>query len=114
MKLLLKKEQRLKNKKNIQRVFKSTKVIKCFPLKCIYIESDNSTKVGVFVPKKNIKFACDRNIIKRRIRESYRVNQFLLKKNIYSIFLFCSKITVSYDTIEKSLKNVIIKLNEIN
>ena len=40
--------------------------------------SDLTPKLGLVVSKKNVSLACRRNVFKRMIRESFRVNQLLL------------------------------------
>ncbi|GBL35215.1 hypothetical protein EMGBS15_08100 [Filimonas sp.] len=74
----------MKSKKDIDTLFLSGKSVFVFPFKVYYrlIEqpTDNETVVfGVSVPKKIFKRAVDRNAIKRKVREIYRVRKQELK-----------------------------------
>ncbi|NNM60476.1 MAG: ribonuclease P protein component [Legionellales bacterium] len=40
--------------------------------------TESNPRLGLVVSKKNVSLSCRRNLFKRMIRESYRVNQFLL------------------------------------
>jgi len=83
MSFTFQKEERLKQKKLIEKLFKKGHVLKVFPLKLIYLQLEHKgnhpIKVGFSVPKKMVKHAVNRNRIKRQLRESYRLN----KANIY-------------------------------
>jgi ribonuclease P protein component len=65
--------------------------------------NDQQLKVGVSVSKKYFKKAVDRNYFKRVLRETYRLNQHLLKDRLqqpYALMLFYqSKDRLSYDEI---------------
>ena len=64
--------ERLKGKKQIEKLFVSGRSIGAFPLRLVYIETEIINKVGVSVSKKHFKNAVDRNKIKRAAREAFR------------------------------------------
>jgi ribonuclease P protein component len=74
-------------------------------------------QVAISVPKKNFRLAVTRNLIKRRIRESYRKKKqilynFLSECNIQIAFvlIFRNNEIAGYSAIEKSMEEVIEKL----
>lgn len=74
------KGERLKSRKKISEIFDSGKSIKSFPVLCYYIYSDIAyspypAQAGFTVSKRNFKRAVDRNMIKRKMREAYRLNK---------------------------------------
>jgi ribonuclease P protein component len=80
-----KKTERLSSKKDIEYLFKENKSITVYPLKLAFRKNDFPdtgfpARVLISVPKRNFKKAVDRNLLKRRIRESYR----LVKGNLYN------------------------------
>lgn len=87
------KAERLTSKKTIDALFNLGTSFAITPLRVIWLESKLNTsypvQVVVVVPKKNIGRAVDRNLIKRRLRESYRKNKELL-------YDFLSKIGKQY------------------
>ena len=80
------KKQKLCSEKEIDKLFAKGNYIAERPLKIIWIlkkkSDDFSVKFLVVVSKKQIKSAVKRNFIKRRIKESYR-----LQKNKLEAFL---------------------------
>lgn len=71
-------------------------------------------QVAFAVPKKRFKRANQRNLIKRRIRESYRLNknslyEFLLEKEIKIQFLmiYVAPTVLTYHEIEPKVKNAL-------
>lgn len=80
-----KKEERLSKDKIIDQLFKEGKSFLIFPLRIVWFENDLNTEfpaqVLISVPKKKIRKAVNRNLIKRRIREAYRKN----KSSLYEI-----------------------------
>lgn len=94
MKFTYPKSQKLKSKKTIDLLFSQGKSVSKFPLRLVYVASedvDAKTTVGVSVSKKYFKRATDRNYYKRVLREAFRLNQHLLLQAIdkpYGFMLF--------------------------
>lgn len=69
------------------------------------------------VPKKNLKRAVDRNVVRRRMREVYRLNKSLLNSGVDSPFslsltlIYISEKVLNYSDIDHKLKQVLIRLN---
>jgi len=77
------KEERLKSSIQIARLFASGYSVTKFPFKVFWdftVTDDQNVPVrtAISVPKKNFKKAVDRNLIKRRLREAYRKNKFII------------------------------------
>jgi ribonuclease P protein component len=76
------KEERLSKDKSIQELFDKGSSFYLFPFKVFFMpnpEKDISFhQVVISVSKRNFKRAVDRNLIKRRIREAYRLNKELI------------------------------------
>lgn len=75
-------------------------------------------QVGVSVSSKIFKKAVDRNLIKRRMRESYRLNKselldFMKAENVsfYGMFIYIAKEVISYQEIENGISKIIQKMN---
>ncbi len=118
------KTEKLKSKKDIGNLFSSGKRVNNFPLRAIYsykVETSNSSiNMGVSVPKKNIKLAVNRNLLKRRVREAYRLNNNGLKKaledsnqQINIMFIYSSKQICTYQEIENKIKVTLNRLIEL-
>ncbi len=80
------KTERLCSKIDIQQVFEKGSSFKYFPLKVVYnfvdetedSKQDAHVQILISIPKKKIKKAVERNQIKRKIRESYRLHKYAL------------------------------------
>src|SRR5579885_614101 len=74
------KAERLSSKKSIQELFDKGSSFYLHPIKVYFLKSDNSelSQLLISVPKSNFKRAVDRNTLKRRIREGYRLNKTIL------------------------------------
>lgn len=86
------KEKRLLNKQSFSLVF-NEKEVKFFYKNFLVLLKKNQLdfpRLGIIVPKKVFKKAVDRNLVKRKIRESFRQNQLNLSK-IDVIFLLTAR-----------------------
>jgi len=79
-----KKEERLNSKKLIEKLFNEGESFKAYPLRIIWLETDNAVNspasLLISVSSKKFKKAVLRNLMKRRIREAFRKN----KQTFYS------------------------------
>lgn len=73
------KEERLCSRKHLDLLFKNGSSFLLYPFRVSYLFIDQPTdvqaQVVINVPKKRYKRAVDRNLLKRRIREAYRLNK---------------------------------------
>lgn len=108
------KEERLNSITHIKTLFASGDRNFEFPLQAIYLPQDQEwdfpVKVLIGVPKKKIRKSVHRNLIKRRIREAYRLNKHLLyrdlkeqNKKILLALIYQSNRIQSFREIEKSI-----------
>ncbi len=78
-----KKEERLCSKKIIDKLFSEGESFLVFPLKFVFLKTSLPSKfpvqTGFSVGKRTFKKAVQRNLIKRKMRETYRLN----KHNFY-------------------------------
>jgi ribonuclease P protein component len=110
------KKEHLKSRKLIQELFHSGKAIKAFPLLAVYMPLQNmpTLQVGFSVSKRKLKLAVDRNTVKRRIREAYRLHRdsFELnsKADMVVMFVYIKNGFSDYQQIEKAMKKLMEKL----
>ena len=92
MKYTLGREERLKSKKLIERLYVEKNYVKAFPLRMIFMQTEHTSnfpaQVGVSVPKRNFKLAVDRNRIKRLMRETYRLQKEIVYDNLGKPYVF--------------------------
>ncbi len=116
----LPKNERLHSQKAIKELFDKSSSFFLYPFKVLYLDlpqSDSETIQVLFsVSKKKIRKAVHRNLLKRRIREAYRLNKNILgdpsvsPRNIGLIYV-SSEIS-DYQKIESSLQKILKRLAE--
>lgn len=113
---MLPKKNRLKKKKDFERVFMNGKIIKCQDLFLKYIDNDKEdTKIGIVVSKKVSKKAVDRNKAKRRIREAFRLIGSKLKNGINMIAVaYPSVKNREFSDIKEQIEAALTKAELIN
>ena len=74
-----KKEERLCNKKLLEKLFRSGSSFLCYPFRVSWVQAEAvlpaTVQVVFAVSKKRYRRAVDRNLIKRRMREIYRLHK---------------------------------------
>lgn len=114
----LSKNERLHSKKSIKELFDKGSSFFLYPFKVLYLdlplELIETNQVLFSVSKKKIKKAVDRNQVKRRIKEAYRLNKHLLanaevKKNIALIYV--SSDIPSFKKIEPVIQKILVRLD---
>lgn len=133
--LTLRKAEKLRHRSLVEGLFRQGKNIYEFPLRAIWRFIDQKELADNFrdhiperieplqmmitVPKKKRKKAVDRVLIRRRVREAYRLNRRGLKKKMEEhpnrgtlsvAFIYISDTNLPYATIEKKMKIILDRL----
>ncbi len=114
------KQEKLTGKKKIEGLFKrgSSFYLKDFQVRHLVSEEIGPNQILISVPKRNFKRAVDRNLLKRRIREAYRLNKGLIQdseesKGLYIGFIYLSKQILTFDNIQTQLIQCLERLGSI-
>ncbi len=126
--------ERLKSEKVISQLFKKGQSFSCYPLRLVYMEIPPLSKsadlsalspiqFSLSVPKKNFKHAVDRNVLRRRVREAYRLqkHEFYLflqssptfsEKKFAFMVIYTAKEPLPYADIQKGMRKMITKFKQ--
>ena len=122
----LKKQDKLKSRKTIERLFGTGKSFSNFPFRVIWLPENNDAilQAGFGVSSKYFKKATDRNRIRRLMREAYRLQKKILldhleeKPDKLSIFiLYVGKELPGYEVVFEKMGIILkrlIKLSDEN
>ncbi len=92
----------------------------CYPLRYLWRTGEGSgVKVLFSVPKRNFKRAVKRNLLRRRMREAYRLNKASLSeaaaaagKQVDLAFIYSAKDLQDFKTIENGIKRILGQIVE--
>jgi len=117
-----KKEERLCNKRLIDELFHNGSSFLCYPFKVSWLlnteDQPAAAQVLFAVSKRRFKHAVDRNLIKRRMREAYRLNK---QEQLYAMLMEADKKIIlslgyigkgiePYDLMEKKMLKLLNQL----
>lgn len=113
------KQERLSWKRHIDLLFANGRSFVAFPLRVIYLPVEEDAlsaraSVLISVPKKKFKRAVKRNLIKRRMREAYRIHKQELfdalannRQRMLVAFLYLDKEILPFSEIEKIMQKAL-------
>ena len=117
------KSERLHSRKHIEELFEQGTSFTIYPLKVVYLkkplESTLKNQVLISTPKFFFKKSVDRNKLKRRIKEAYRLHKQVLENKQAGFYLLIGYIYIgkeisSYQSIEEKLKQSLLRLRDIS
>lgn len=119
----LSKAERLSWKRYIDLLFLRGQSFVAYPLRVVYLPVEETLSVPVSflvsVPKKKFKRAVKRNLVKRQVREAYRVRKqglydalTLSGKQLLVAFIYLDKEIAPFSEMEKSMTKALRILQE--
>lgn len=115
------KKERIKSKKVISALFDRTSPFNhsflIYPYKVVYAKAEGEIQkqlpqVLISVSKRKFKNATDRNTIKRRTKEAYRLNKLNFSGSISIAFIYVANDILEFIVTEKAIKNVLARLEK--
>lgn len=120
----LPKAERLAGRSDIGRLFTHGEAFLVYPIKCTYrwTEQGGGVRIMVLVPKRNHKRAVARNLLKRRMREAYRLHKELLAvesveagRSVDGVDMAFSYVAkgepLDYRTVERAMVTILKKMS---
>ena len=114
------KAERLSSKKSIQELFDKGSSFYLFPFKVLYLSNPdkncNAHQLLISVSTRNFKRAVDRNLIKRRTREAYRLQKELIQNTPHKgmfAFIYTAKVVLPFAAIKEKMFLVLKKIEKL-
>jgi len=113
------KSEKLRLKSLIESLFKEGKSFFIYPFKVLHLQAPEMqacNQVLITVSSKKFKKAVDRNKLKRRIREAYRLNKhtltdsFAAGRHLLIGYIYVGNEILDFDSIESKLKKTLDRL----
>ena len=113
-----KKEERLAGEKHIKELFEKGSSFHLYPFRILSLPNpDSESKINrilISVSKRNFKRAVDRNLIKRRVREAYRLQKAQINElSLLLAFVYTSKEIEPFQVIKDKLFLVLEKIKKL-
>jgi ribonuclease P protein component len=119
------KGERLCSKKIIHRLFTEGNDFSEFPFKVIWmftaLPTENAIQILISIPIRNFKRAVDRNVLKRRTREAYRLNKSILQSSLTAnqrqlafSLIYIGKNILLYKELEDKIILILQRLLQLN
>lgn len=119
------KSEKLCSKLEIEKLYAQGTSIIAYPLRAVWIavpaQEDKHTVAARFlisIPKKRIRHAVDRVLLRRRTREAYRLNREILRgitetsgKTALIGFNWLANENRDYATVERSMRDILVKIS---
>ncbi|MEO1255265.1 MAG: ribonuclease P protein component [Bacteroidota bacterium] len=115
------KAEKLTGKKKVEELFRTGSSFYLNDIQVRYLktkEPSSPHQILISVPKRNFKRAVDRNLLKRRIREAYRLNKEIIatkadSDSFYIAFIYLSKQILPFKDIQAQLIKCLKRLGNI-
>lgn len=117
------KYEKLCSRTQVNNIFQSGKSAICYPLRAAFSIVDKEVTASQFlitVPKKKIRKAVNRVLLRRRIREAYRLNRNLLlpkleenSRSLKVAFIYLSDEIADYEVINAKMQALMKKITDI-
>lgn len=105
----LSKEERLSSKKDISSLMHDGKWGVTAHLRYCHVHNEDreDSRIMVSVPKKNFKRAVKRNLLKRRLREAYRLQKDQLAQGTDLLLVYSSAEIADFGTISAEVSKIL-------
>jgi ribonuclease P protein component len=115
------KKERLCSKKLFDKLFSEGSSLLAYPLQVLYYVTDHPgdhpAQAAFAASKKVYRKSVSRSLLKRRMREAYRLNKHILyerteDKKLIIVFIYIGKTILKFHQIEKSVKRALSLISD--
>ena len=118
-KFTFQKQERLHKEKLIQELFEKGSSFYLYPFKVLVKRNPDDSfpvhQVMISVSRRNFRKAVDRNLLKRRIRESFRLNKNLLpaEPKMLIAYIYTAKEILTFAQIQERLNKTLNRFDHV-